>query len=326
MVDSTQISTSKAIQQRTGKTFHLATRLLPERVRHSTYVLYAFFRVADDVVDTTADRDPEVQRRELEAVRAAALGNADAEEVIGTALGEDEREVLAAFRELADRYDIADEDVNRFVDAMLSDLETAEYDTYEELAAYMRGSAVAVANMMMDVMEVEDYETAAPHAAALAEAFQLSNFLRDVREDIDDYDRIYLPAETRREHGVTVDQLRRHEVTHGFREAIRAELARTEARYRDGVAGIKYLPSDCQFAVLLSAVLYADHHREIRALRCDVLSATPSLSTSRKLWLLAKTGALWAYYGDPETVFYRVSCISSPADHHHGHGDPHPMP
>jgi phytoene synthase len=324
MVERTQISTSKAIQRRTGKTFHLATRLLPERVRHSTYVLYAFFRVADDVVDTTADRDPDVQRQELEAVRAAALGDAPAESV--DALGDDEREVLTAFRELADRYGIADEDIENFVDAMLSDLDTKRYETHEELEAYMRGSAVAVGYMMMDVMEVEDRETAAPHAAALAEAFQLSNFLRDVKEDVRDYDRVYLPGETRREHDVTVDQLRRGEVTPGFREAMRAELARTEVKYREGVAGIKYLPEDCQFAVLLSAVLYADHHREIRAQHCDVLSTEPGLSTTRKLWLLAKTRALWAYDGDPERVFYRASCISSPSDQHHGRGDPHPTP
>ncbi|MGB9965025.1 phytoene/squalene synthase family protein [Halobacterium hubeiense] len=322
MVDSTQISTSKAIQQRTGKTFHLATRLLPERVRHATYVLYAFFRVADDVVDTTEDRDEDAQRAELEAIRSAALGD-DPEP---GRLDDETAEVVAAFAELAERYGIPDEDVETFVDAMLTDLERTRYDTHEELASYMRGSAVAVGNMMVAVMDVDDPESAAPHAAALAEAFQLSNFLRDVKEDVEDYDRVYLPGETRREHGVTVDQLRGGEVTPGFRDAMRAELARTEAKYREGVAGIAYLPEDCQFAVLLSAVLYADHHRLIREREYDVLSATPSLSTTRKLWLLAKTRALWAFYSDPEYVFYRASCVSSSADHRRGHGDPHPTP
>ncbi|MFC3477125.1 phytoene/squalene synthase family protein [Halobacterium litoreum] len=315
MVDKTQISTSKTIQQRTGKTFHLATRLLPKRVRNSTYVLYAFFRVADDVVDTTEDRDPERQREELERIREVALGERESDD-----------KVLTAFRELAVRYDISDEDVNTFVDAMLADLETTRYDTHEELETYMRGSAVAVGNMMMDVMQVEDPETAAPHAAALAEAFQLSNFLRDVAEDIHEYDRVYLPAETREEYGVTVEQLRDREVTAGFREAMRTELAYTETKYREGVAGIQYLPEDCQFAVLLSAVLYADHHREIRARDCDVLTETPGLSTTRKLWLLAKTRALWALNKDPEHVFYRVTELTQQVDHRQRHGDPHPTP
>ncbi|WP_232702582.1 phytoene/squalene synthase family protein [Halobacterium wangiae] len=314
MVDSTHISTSKGIQRRTGRTFHLATRLLPERVRHSTYVLYAFFRIADDVVDTVEDRDPAEQRAELERIRAEALGEREADGV------------LAAFQELSERHDFDDADVDTFVDAMLADLETTRYDTHEDLEAYMRGSAVAVGNMMVDVMEVEDPEGAKPHAGALAEAFQLTNFLRDVAEDIDDYDRVYLPAEVREEHGVTVEQLRRGEVTPGFRETMRQELAYTERKYREGVAGIEYLPDDCQFAVLLAAVLYADHHREIRSRNCDVLTSTPGLSTTRKLWLLAKTRLLWAVYGDPESVFYRVTRLSTTAEHAHHRGDPHPAP
>jgi phytoene synthase len=315
MVDSTQISTSKTIQQRTGKTFHLATRLLPKRVRHSTYVLYAFFRVADDVVDTTEDRDPAAQRSELEAIRAAALGERETDD-----------EVLAAFRELRERHDIAAEDVNVFVDAMAADLETTRYETVDDLDEYMRGSAVAVGNMMMDVMDVDERERAAPHAAALAEAFQLTNFLRDVREDIREYDRVYLPGETRRRHDVTVEQLRRGEVTAGFRAVMRSELDRTEDRYREGVAGIEYLPEDCQFAVLLSAVLYADHHRAIRARDYDVLSSTPSLSRTRKLWLLARTRACWALHGDPERVFYSVTGLASTPDQSRPHHDPHPAP
>jgi len=115
-------------------------------------------------------------------------------------------------------------------------------------------------------------------------------------------------------------------VTPGFREAMRQELAYTERKYREGVAGIEYLPEDCQFAVLLAAVLYADHHREIRKRNYDVLSSTPGLSTTRKLWLLAKTRLLWAVYGDPESVFYRVTGLASTAEHAHHHGDPQPAP
>ncbi|AAG19929.1 MULTISPECIES: phytoene/squalene synthase family protein [Halobacterium] len=320
MVEKTHITTSKAIQRRTGKTFHLATRLLPTRVRHATYVLYAFFRVADDVVDTTADRDPGVQREELEGIRAAALGARDPESVAA------DTEVLAAFRELATRHGISDEDIHTFIDAMQADLEKTRYESHAELEEYMRGSAVAVGYMMMDVMEVAEPETAAPHAAALAEAFQLSNFLRDVAEDVHEYDRVYLPAESRADHGVTVEQLRARTVDAGFREAMREELAYTERKYRTGVAGIEYLPEDCQFAVLVSAVLYADHHRAIRERDCDVLTATPSLSTPRKLWLVAKTRALWALNSSPEAVFYRATGLAETGDSRRRHGDPQPTP
>ena len=261
MPESDQIDTSKQIHKRTGRTFYVATKLLPERVRTATYVLYAFFRVADEVVDRTDDPDPEAQRRRLESMRAAALGeSAETDD-----LPEDERAVLDAFRSLADEKGISDREVDVFVDAMIQDIETTRYEAFEDLAEYMRGSSVAVANMMMAAMEMSDAdrEEAQSHAAALAEAFQLTNFLRDVREDIHDYGRVYIPRETLERYGVSETDLAEATVTDGFVSAMRHELQRTERLYREGVAGIRMLPEDCQFGVLLAAVFYAEHHRLI---------------------------------------------------------------
>ncbi|MGQ4555225.1 squalene/phytoene synthase family protein [Halobellus sp. GM3] len=303
MVENAQIRQSKAIQRRTGKTFHLATRVLPERVREATYVLYAFFRVADEVVDAAETAPPPEQRRRLEAMRRQALGREETDDP-----------VLEAFSEIRERYDIAESDVTVFIDAMRSDIETDRYETYEDLEAYMDGSAAAVGRMMTAIMRPPAPEKALPHATALGEAFQLSNFLRDVREDVEERDRIYLPLETLRAHGVTEAQVMNFEYDGNFREAMCEELTRAEALYREGVEGIRHLPEDCQFAVLLSAVLYADHHREIRRRDCDVLSATPSLSTPRKLYLLAKTRLYWSFERDPVAVFRRVSVVPYPDD------------
>ncbi|WP_251344400.1 phytoene/squalene synthase family protein [Haloplanus halophilus] len=307
MVSDDGVARGKAIQRRTGKTFHLATRLLPERVREATYVLYAFFRVADEVVDDAEGVPPAEQRAELERLRAAALGEEPTDDP-----------VLAAFADLRERHGISDADVNTFVDAMLTDVTKDRYETFEELRAYMDGSAAAVGRMMTAVMAPERPERALPHATALGEAFQLSNFLRDVREDIVERDRIYLPQETLDEYGVSEADLRNFEATDEFRRAMERELRRTEARYREGVAGIEYLPDDCQFPVLVAAVLYADHHRLIRGRDYDVLSATPSIGRVRKLALVARTRWHWAWNRDPETVFRRVSAVSDAT------GDPDP--
>jgi len=94
----------------------------------------------------------------------------------------------------------------------------------------------------------------------------MTNFIRDVREDVAERDRVYLPLETLRRHGVSEDQILNLEFDDDVAAAIREELVRTERLYEEGVAGIKYLPEDCQLAVLLAAVLYADHHRLIRDL------------------------------------------------------------
>jgi len=304
MVSDDGVARGKAIQRRTGKTFHLATRLLPERVRESTYVLYAFFRVADEVVDDAEGVPPAEQRAELERLRAAALGTEPTDDP-----------VLAAFADLRERHDIDDADVHTFVDAMLTDVTKDRYETFAELRAYMDGSAAAVGRMMTAVMDPADPERARPRATALGEAFQLSNFLRDVREDIVERDRIYLPRETLDEYGISEAELRRFEVSDDFRRAMERELRRTEALYREGVAGIQYLPADCQFSVLVAAVLYADHHRLIRERDYDVLSETPSLGTLRKLTLVARTRWHWLWSQDPETVFRRVSAVPDvPAD------------
>ncbi|PSQ17472.1 geranylgeranyl-diphosphate geranylgeranyltransferase [Halobacteriales archaeon QS_8_69_26] len=303
MVSNDQLSTSKAIQRRTGKTFHVATRVLPERVRHPTYVLYAFFRLADEVVDDPGDRTPEEQRERLAEIREAALGRRETDDP-----------VLDAFDEVRRRHGIPDREVESFVDAMATDVDTDRYRTHEELSEYMRGSAAAVGNMMTAVMGTEDPERARPHAEALGEAFQLTNFLRDVREDVVERDRIYLPRESLAAQDVPVGEVEDLEMSRRFRDLMQSELRRTEDRYREGVAGIKYLPEDCQFAVLVSAVLYAEHHRLIRARDYDVLSETPELSMARRIYLVARTRLAWFFNKDPEAVFESVSAIPTGED------------
>ncbi|GAA0646676.1 phytoene/squalene synthase family protein [Salarchaeum japonicum] len=303
MVSREQVATAKSIHRRTGKTFYLATRLLPERVRRGTYVLYGFFRVADEVVDGDEDRSPDEQRAELERIREGVLGDATPDDP-----------VLAAFADVKEEYGIPDGEVEVFLDAMEADIEQRTYETAADLDEYMRGSAVSVGHMMVYLMdpERENADAALPHAGALGKAFQLTNFIRDVREDIDDLDRVYVPMERLRSNGVTIDQLRNHESSKGLTTALQSELSRAESLYREGVAGIKYLPRDCQFPVLLAAVLYAEHHRLIRQRGFDVLSDPPSLSLPRKLYVTAKTSWRWWRNDDPEAVFDAVSAV--PAD------------
>jgi len=294
---------SKSIHRRTGRTFYFATKLLPERVRHATYVLYAFFRVADEVVDDPGDASPAEQRERLVELRDAALGRVETDD-----------DVVRAFRTVRERYDIPDREVELFIDAMLTDIDTDRYPTYDDLEAYMRGSAGAVGVMMTYVMDPEDIETALPSARALGEAFQLTNFLRDVGEDMRELDRVYLPRTTLTEHDVDPERIERLEMSPEIAAAIESELQRAEGLYRRGVAGIRYLPRDCQLPVLTAAVLYADHHRLIRKHAHDTVTTTPSLGTLRKLWLISLTRWHWFRTGgDPMATFARVSSIPTGA-------------
>ncbi len=303
-MNESQRKRGKAIHRETGKTFYYATKLLPQRIREQTYILYGFFRIADEVVDGDFEYTPDQQRDKLESIRKQAVGEEEPTEP-----------VIAAFNTIREQEDIPDEEVDAFIDAMLTDIDTDRYETYTELQGYMRGSAAAVGNMMTAIMDIEHPDRARPHAMALGEAFQLTNFIRDVREDIRELDRVYLPQETLDQYGVSVDDIRAERCTLAFREAIKSELRRAEENYREGVAGIEHLPQDCQFAVLLAAVLYAEHHRLIRKQEYDVLSSRPSLSRTRKLWMIARTWWHWKKLHDPIAVFNRVSAISMD-DHH----------
>ncbi|MEF8859803.1 MAG: phytoene/squalene synthase family protein [Halolamina sp.] len=299
MVRDEQLARSKEIHKRTGRTFYVATKFLPERVRHPTYVLYAFFRVADEVVDGENELSPAEREARLEEFRRAALGEEATDDP-----------VLSAFAEIREEHGIPAADVKTFVDAMATDIEKARYESYDELRAYMDGSAAAVGRMMTAVMAPAAAEEALPAATALGEAFQLTNFVRDVREDVLERDRVYLPAETLRAHGASHEQLTRLEFDDNVAAAVQTELNRAEALYLDGVAGIKLLPFDCQFPVLLAAILYVDHHRMIRARDFDVVSATPSLSLSRRLYLAVRARVAWQRTPEPMTVFRRISAIA----------------
>ena len=267
--------------------------------------------------EPTAHQPATVEGQELGAEAEAAVQDADRLEAIRRAAldGETDDSVLAAFSELRDRYGIPEAAVDEFVDAMATDITKRRYADHDELDTYMGGSAAAVGEMMTAVMDPDDADTARPHARTLGEAFQLTNFLRDVREDVIERDRIYLPQTVLDEHGVTETQIERFEMDDDFVALMRSELERTEKRYREGVAGIKYLPDDCQLPVLLAAVLYADHHRLIRDRGYDTLSTTPELSSARKLSLLVRTRWHWFWNKDPEAVFAAVSTISDSPQH-----------
>ncbi len=300
---SDHVAASRAIHRRTGKNFYVATRLFPERVRRGTYALYGFFRIADDVVDDPDGAAPGEQRRELRRIRSAALGKRETDD-----------SVLRAFRAVADECGIDDREIEAFVDAMEMDVTVDRYDTHENLSAYLRGSSVAVAYMMLDVMDSGDRDRARPHAKALGEAFQLTNFLRDVREDVLEFDRIYLPLSTLEQFDVDPEEIEALAFSERFAAAVEYELRRTEQLYREGVAGIEYLPRDCQFPVLLAAVLYAEHHRLIRHRGNDVLSARPTLSHLRRLAVAARTWIHWKRSGDPVETFASVSAVPSVDD------------
>ncbi|MFD4294029.1 phytoene/squalene synthase family protein [Rhodococcus sp. NPDC058532] len=178
-----------------GRSYHLATRLLPRRDRPAVHALYGFARTVDDIVDVDAlaGRPPADCLAEIDAVEAELT-----RALAGSPAGA--RPVVLAVADTIRRYRIDPANFAVFLASMRMDVPgapgfRASYRTLTELRGYMRGSAAAIGLQMLPILgTVTDRADAEPAAAALGEAFQLTNFLRDVGEDLD-RGRLYLPTD-----------------------------------------------------------------------------------------------------------------------------------
>ncbi|MER6013176.1 phytoene/squalene synthase family protein [Streptomyces bluensis] len=244
----------RRLNARHGRTYFLATRLLPAARRPAVHALYGFARWADDIVDDL--REPATP-----AQRAAALDRLEAQlrQALDGAPPVGEPVVLAV-ADTASRHAIAPTHFTDFIASMRSDLTVGAYATYDDLYAYMHGSAAAIGLQMLPVLgTVVPRAEAAPHAAALGVAFQLTNFLRDVGEDLD-RGRVYLPEDLLAAHGVDRDLLRWSRST-GRRDrritaALRAGEDMTRAVYRQAAPGLAMLDPVARPCIRTAYVLY----------------------------------------------------------------------
>ncbi|MEV5954577.1 phytoene/squalene synthase family protein [Streptomyces sp. NPDC051987] len=242
----------RALNARHGKTYFLATRLLPIERRPAVHALYGFARWADDIVDSLdPGAGPELR------VRALTRLQEELEQGLRQGGGEP---VVRALADTARRYAIDHTHFRDFMTAMRSDLVVTAYPTYADLRGYMHGSAAVIGLEMLPVLgTVVEREEAAPYAAALGVAFQLSNFLRDVGEDLD-RGRVYLPADLLAGHGVDRELLSWSRATGRpdgrITAALREFEALTRGVYRAAMPGVDLLDPVARPCIRTAAVLY----------------------------------------------------------------------
>ncbi|MTE14026.1 phytoene/squalene synthase family protein [Nocardia aurantiaca] len=288
-----------------GRTYFLATRLLEPERRPAVHALYAFARLVDDIVDASdaPSRAAESAARldEIEHELRARLVDAP----IDATDGPEERALLAVSDTIR-RYSIAAEHFWVFLDSMRMDIPGGphyrdRYATMADLRDYMRGSAAAIGLQLLPVLgTVVPVTDAEPAAAALGEAFQLTNFLRDIGEDLD-RGRLYLPGDDLAAFGVDAELLFHcRESGHTdprVRRALAHLIAVNRSVYRRAVPGIDLLTPRVRPAIRTAATLYggildeierADYavftrravvprHRRVRVAARECLSASPRL-------------------------------------------------
>ncbi|MFE0389643.1 phytoene/squalene synthase family protein [Streptomyces bungoensis] len=243
----------RTLNARHGKTYFLATRLLPVERRPAVHALYGFARWADDIVDSL---DPAA------GAGARVEGLTALQDALETGLrdGRSREPVVMALADTARRYGIEHAHFRDFMAAMRADLTVTDYPTYADLRGYMHGSAAVIGLQMLPVLgTVVPREEAAPHAAALGVAFQLSNFLRDVGEDLD-RGRVYVPADLLAGHGVDRELLRWSRDTgrpdRRITAALREFEALTRGVYREAAPGLAMLDPVSRPCIRTAFVLY----------------------------------------------------------------------
>jgi phytoene synthase len=265
----------RVLNKRFGTTYYWSTFVLPRVKRHHVWALYAFCRHADDIVDDLGSADVEVREKALTDFGDRFFDDLDA--------GTSQDPVLKAVVHTVRAFDIDPDCFRRFLRSMAMDLTVTSYATWDDLLRYMDGSAAVIGEMMLPILEPTTPSALDP-ARDLGIAFQLTNFLRDVGEDLD-RGRVYLPQEDLDRFGA--DPHRRH-VDAAWRDLMRFEVDRARSLYRSADRGVAMLPAASARCISSARTLYSEILDHIEAAGYDVFATRASVSTTRKATVAAR--------------------------------------
>ena len=266
----------QVLTKREAKNFYYGFLLLPARKRRAIYAAYAFARECDDIVD--ADLPVEEASVRLAAYRAS---------LDRCLAGHPEGPMFAALRDAIDSYSIPHDYFHRLIDGVETDLTVRRYESFERLKRYCYLVASVVGLISIEIFGYRGGEQARQRAADLGIALQLTNILRDVREDLQ-RDRIYLPQDELARFGCTESDLRAGVATDAFRRLMAFQVGRAREYYRSGRLLLPYLPRRARACVGVMAGIYSTILDDIEREPEVVLSRRLSLSAGHKLALAGR--------------------------------------
>jgi phytoene synthase len=288
---STSLTTSyercRALHRRYGRSYYLATQLLPAWKRRHVHALYGFARYTDEIVDRLDGGDPAERAASLRRWSRRFLAALD-----GAGIDDP---VLPAVLHTIELFDLDRADFVTFLRSMEMDLTVTRYRTYDDLREYMAGSAAAIGTMMLPVLGAADLDLAREPARELGLAFQLTNFIRDVGEDLR-RGRIYLPLADLARFGVAPEDLAARTSNGAVRRLIAFEVDRAREHYARAAPGIAMLAPSSQPGIRAAYRLYGGILDEVARAGYDVLVRRARVPRHRRLsiaasCLLARPGA-----------------------------------
>jgi len=257
-----------------GKTYFLATLLLPKAKRPFVHALYGFARYADEIVDDLAS---ELSIEE----KAEALSNWGNGVLVDLKKGTSDDHVGRALIDTVKRFDIPHEHFEAFLHSMTMDLTVQEYETYEDLLEYVYGSAAVIGLEMVPILGPL-HNDAFEAAKKLGIAFQLANFIRDVDEDLD-RGRVYLPIKELAQFGVTREMLEERVLTPEIVEALKFQIARVRQLQADAAPGIAMLEASSRPCIEAASTLYCGIVDEVEKIGYDIFNQRAKTSTGRRI-------------------------------------------
>jgi len=261
-----------------GKTYFLATKLLPPAKRPFVHALYGFARYADEIVDDLASTLSENEK-------ADALKNWGNEVLANIKSGKSNDHIGAALVDTVNRFSIPISYFEAFLHSMTMDLTVTEYHTYEDLYEYVYGSAAVIGLQMVPILGTiskQSMTEANIAAEKLGIAFQLANFIRDIGEDLT-RGRVYLPVTELQSHGVTREMLEARIVTPQIKNALKEQIQRVRSLQAEAKVGINLLSAESRACIEAASELYCGIVDEVEKIDYQIFDKRAKTSNWRRL-------------------------------------------
>ena len=268
----------KRLNAQHGKTYYLATLLLPPAKRPFVHALYGFARYADEIVDDLASTLSDTEKAE-------SLQNWGSSVLSDIKAGRSHDHIGAALVDTVKRFNIPISYFEAFLKSMQMDLTITQYQSYEDLMEYVYGSAAVIGLQMLPILGTLSDE-AYVAAEKLGVAFQLANFIRDVGEDLD-RGRIYLPLQELARHGVTRQMLEERTLTPEIKSALKEQIARVRRLQAEAASGIKLLAPESRACIEAASELYCGIVDEVEKIDYEIFKKRAKTSTWRRIKVAA---------------------------------------
>lgn len=268
----------KNVMSNFGKHYYYATLFFPLKIRNQVFITYAFVRRLDDIVD---DKNLNLEQKKEKFNE----WNLEWENLLKNKTSKFEE--LNFFYQIIKDKNIDINFVDSFINSMYFDLSKVRIKNYNELEKYMFGSATVVGYFMLYIFDIFN-ETTKKYAEKLAQAMQLTNFIRDVKEDLM-LDRIYLPLEDAKKYNISEKDFFYQKFSEDFKKFIKYYVDLTQDLYIEANKGIKYLPKFAQFPVLYASNLYKSILDEIIKNKYNIFDFNYKINKIKKVFIFLKS-------------------------------------